>query len=89
MSNVSDAITDGLVVKYGYMMEHTIVCDTYSVSGLHSGNGVALPPIETRLFTETKKRVEATPYGFGLNWDGFSTYQKSILAALGISKLRK
>lgn len=31
-------------------------------------------------------RVAASPYGFGLSWSGFSPYQLSILAALGMSR---
>lgn len=33
-----------------------------------------------------KRRVAASPYGFGLTWEGFSPSQLSILAALGMSR---
>lgn len=82
LANASDAMTDGLVMPYGYMMEHTIVTDTYEAV-------LPIPQVgrtSVSLVTETKKRVQASPYGFGLTWDGFSPYQLSIMAALGISR---
>lgn len=82
LSNASDAMTDGLVMPYGYMMEHTIVTDTYTADLGVLGVG----PTSMSFVTETKKRVKASPYGFGLTFDGFSPYQLSILAALGISR---
>lgn len=83
LSNISDAISDGLVLHYGYMMETTTVSDSYAFSH-QSGQKVPVSPFT--LVTETKKRVKATPYGFGLTWDGFSPSQLAILAALGISR---
>ncbi len=82
LSNASDAMTDGLVMPYGYMMEHTIVTDTYSADLKQAGVGHT----SISFVTETKKRVQASPYGFGLTWDSFSPYQISIMAALGISR---
>lgn len=85
VSNVSDFLTDGLVMRYGYMMEHSIVKDTYTLpSPLKEkyGNGA----ISCSFFTEVKKRRPATPFGFGLTYDGLSTKQKSILAAIGLSR---
>jgi len=35
---------------------------------------------------ETKERVTASPFGFGLTWDGFTPYQMAILAALGVTR---
>lgn len=84
LSNVSDAVTDGLVMPYGYMMEHTIETWTYEIRNLTLPARLIPPPLS--LTTETKRRVTATPYGFGLTWEGFSPYQLSILAALGISR---
>jgi hypothetical protein len=34
----------------------------------------------------TKSRFEATPYGFGISFDGLSGYQYGILSALGITR---
>jgi len=95
-SNTGDVInnlgkfgTEGLVMPYGYMMEHSIVKKTYSYVGR---SGIKppydkVPPIS--LVTESKKRREANPFGFGVSWDGLSSFQTSILAALGLSRGRR
>jgi hypothetical protein len=87
--NVSAFGRNGLVLRYGYLMEHSIVEDIYAhigPSGLYGKDDLKAP--EVSLITETKKRVAATPYGFGLNWNGLSSFQTSVLAALGISRVR-
>lgn len=91
VSNTGDVINNlqrfasgGLVMRYGYLMEHTIVKDTYTLteSGL-IGNPKIAPMV---LVTETKTRRRANPFGFGVTWEGLTSFQASILAALGISR---
>jgi len=85
ISNLTDMAIDGLVLRYGYIMEHSRHVRTYSYSGAVPLNGSPQPsPII--LTVESKRRVQATPYGFGLTWQGFSPRQLSILSALGISR---
>jgi len=87
VSNISSFATAGLVMRYGYMMEHTIKKRTYfqPYSGYRiKGNRVAAGPFA--LVTETKQRVQANPFGFGVSWGGLSTFQASILAALGLTR---
>jgi hypothetical protein len=87
ISNISSFTTDGLLLRYGYIMEHTIVSDTYTRATpnlFYTGGG--LLDSEVTLVTETKMRRKATPYGFGLSWNGLSAFQLSILAALGVSR---
>jgi len=87
ISNVSDFATGGLVMRYGYIMEHSIRKRTYTQprSGFApQGISVAAGPVS--LVTETKSRRQADPFGFGVSWEGLSTFQASILAALGISR---
>jgi len=87
--NTNSWINDGLVMKYGYIMEHTIVHDTYTFVG--PTNTVFSPlirPPDVHLVTETKLRQAANPFGFGLTMDGLSTVQKAILAAVGLTRLR-
>jgi hypothetical protein len=86
LHNISAQAFNGLVIRYGYMMEESITTRTWELSDVWY---LSRPYSHT--FTQTfrtirKFRRPATPYGFGLNWDGFSLYQLSILAALGISK---
>lgn len=84
ISNLSDLATDGLVMRYGYVMEETTVSHTSTLSI----NTKSLGPL---VLTETatciaKKRVEASPYGFGLSWDSYNPRQLAILGALGITR---
>jgi hypothetical protein len=89
ISNVSDFATGGLVMHYGYLMEHTIKRRTlYQVkSGYLIGNQ-HVPAGPITLVSESKVRRQANPFGFGVSWEGLSTFQASILAALGITRRR-
>lgn len=86
LSNISDMITDNLVLQYGYMMEHTVQRRTYTYAGPTGAKTRDVRPSEVSFVIETKLRQRANPYGFGLTWSGLSPFQLSILAALGISK---
>jgi len=86
-STLSRVTGEQLVVLYGYMMEHTIVKDTYTKKNpgnVFIGTSSGVGSID--LITETKMRRRANPFGFGLTWDGLSPYQLSVLAALGITR---
>lgn len=79
ISNLSMIGQDGLVLRYGYVMEHRkVVRNMYSTAQ----NG---QPLHTRRIFESKRRIVATPYGFGLDLDSLSAKQIAILAALGLS----
>jgi len=85
VSNLTDWALDGLVMRYGYLMEHSIIRDTYS----YESNGtmsepVGIPPMS--FVTETKIRRRANPFGFGLTWDGLSPRQIAITIALGLTR---
>jgi len=85
--NLSAVAQNGLVMRYGYMMEHSVRQDTYYLvgkSGIVGYPDLQAPPLV--LVTETKKRIPANPFGFGVSWSGLSSLQYSILAALGISR---
>ena len=85
IKNVQRFASGGLVMRYGYMMEHTIVTDTYTYRGSPLIGVGAVEPSPLILITETKVRRGANPFGFGLTWNGLSTFQASIAAALGIT----
>lgn len=86
VSNLSDWASDGLVMRYGYIMEHTRVSDIYTMTRNRlKGTPVISPMI---FVTETKTRRKANPFGFGLSFDGLSPSQLSIIAALGLSRGR-
>jgi len=85
ISNISDVANEGLVMRWGYIMEHTINKVTYKpvTTSLRDRKAQVSPLV---FVTETKVRRRANPFGFGLNWDGLSPFQLSIAAALGISR---
>lgn len=83
--NVSAFREDGLVMRYGYMMETITVTTTYALNGVRLWNQPPLNLSQTFVVT-SKTRRKATPYGFGLDPGTFSAKQWSIIAALGITK---
>jgi len=87
LSTASLLSSDGLVLRYGYLMQHTRHTKTYRVTdGFQFNNGSRSGPVTNTLHRETKERVKATPYGFGLSLTGLSTRQWAILGALGLTK---
>jgi len=94
VANVDDVLTnatylgkDGLVLRYGYLMNHVKVVDTYSMPlGATFKGGAKTGPITNVLTLESKERKRATPYGFGLTDSSFNAKQWAILGALGLTK---
>lgn len=88
ISNLTDFATDGLVLRYGYMMVQKTVKDTYTLdrTGLKD-RSVTVPPL---IFTtEVKTRKRANPFGFGLSGEPFTARRASIVAALGLTQGRR
>lgn len=88
--NVNAFGSDGLVMRYGYLMEHSFQRVTYNWEGDLMMNWSGPRPVSTtQIFEhEVKKRVAASPYGFGLNVD-LSPRQIGIIASLGITQGRR
>jgi len=87
--NLNAFSEDGLVMAYGYVMQETIKKIDCSWTGNLSDNFASTKhkyTLHDSIIYRTRARVQATPYGFGLTWDGFNPFQLSILAALGISR---
>lgn len=87
MNNLSAFAQDGLVLRYGYLMEETIRRST----GTHSNVTSAYTYDGPRNFSAThtmvrKRRIRASPFGFGLLMSSFTTRQLAILAALGMTR---
>jgi len=87
MTNMTALSTDGLVILYAYMMEHRTNTvqywmDCHDMWYSHPGQHV----LRQEFKAETKKRIGASPYGFGLTYSDFTPKQLGILGALGISK---
>ena len=87
VNNLVNIGKDGLVIRWAYIMRHDVIEDTHTHSGVTFWDGTRTGPITARYSTESKRRVKATPYGFGLNWSDFSPKQLAILAALGITRI--
>ena len=85
LSNATRLSEDQLVLRYGYLMSHTVdeVHHTASNAVFKVGE---LTPVSAILRRESKERVRATPFGFGLNSADFTAKQWAILYALGMSK---
>jgi len=83
--NWSAFSNDGLIMRYGYVMETTVSETVYSLRDcvLYEGRRLDL---DQTVRSVTKSRSRATPYGFGLNESDFSSKQKAIILALGISR---
>ena len=78
--------SDGLVVRYGYLMRQTTQQRTFRIHGLTFQGGASVGTVTCRLTRVTKERVRATPYGFTLKPANFSAAQWAILGALGLTK---
>lgn len=79
MHNLSALGRDGLVMKYGFMMNENI--HEINSHGAAWGTSFSRTQRKTR-----KQRVAANPYGFGVSWEGLSAKQLAITAALGLTK---
>lgn len=86
VKNMSAFANDGLVLRYGYMMETSTVKTEYALAGLTLYGGKPINLVQS--FTTTvKRRIKATPYGFGFDPGTFTARQWSIIAALGINRI--
>lgn len=92
VSTTSDMITDGLVIKYGYVMEHTVTSYTYAhitnnVYTRFGGGNDSYEPSLLTAYVERKRRTKATPFGFEVSWDNFTPRQLAITVALGLTRI--
>lgn len=91
IKNVSNFASDGLVLRYGYVMCETKreVTQTWD-GGVYYTYGGALSPLRLvdKFSVIAKQRRAATPFGFGLNLSALTGRQAAIVAALGMSRGR-
>lgn len=85
MDYLGYSLFDGLALQYGYLMEHKTSIKSYVLTGVRLMGSPELQSSRVEVL-DTKRRVQALPYGFGLRWEDLSPKQLSILAALGISR---
>lgn len=84
IQSVSSLILGNTALPWAYISEHSIVTDTYERPGvvLVDGSGVGT----MQVVYDYKRRIAASPFGFGLSWKDLSPKQLSILAAIGITR---
>jgi len=88
LHNVSQFAQDGLVMPYGYIQRHEKTVTTRRTMGGGYLSGGPREFVDTYGY-ETKSRLIATPFGFGLNTSDFTDRQWSIAAALGLTRVPK
>jgi hypothetical protein len=86
IANASALANDGLVMKYGYLMQETTSTHRAMVSGPQLKAGAGRDRWTTTFVTRRKVRTKATPYGFGSNPASFTSRQWAILSALGFAR---
>lgn len=89
--NISAMGRDGLTMQYGFMMGSSIFSEEHTCNFSWNNFGVdsKVPPGSGTSYYRRrrvyKKRIVASPYGFGLSDGDLSVRQKAIIAALGLS----
>jgi len=78
--NIALFSRDSLHMQYGYVMTHA-----YTQTDWHFGGTFVSTACSARGIEEWKKRFPASPYGFGLTYDGLTGVQKAILASVGVT----
>lgn len=89
LHNVSRFAQDGLVMRYGYIMQQKTCKIDYTLTSGGSIQEVSNPAGKTLRMTviaESKVRRTATPFGFGFDMKALTGRQSAILGALGISR---
>jgi hypothetical protein len=86
--NISQFSHDGLVMRYGYVMEQKTITTTYTLRDYSVKSGVSgpCPPLSMTITQQRKARKRASPFGFGVTIEDLSPRQIAIIAALGISQ---
>lgn len=83
--NMSAFQQDGLVMRWGYLMETTVSEETWTMTGLNWKRGAGPSSLSETFRTITKRRIHASPYGFDFDWEGLTARQGGIIAALGLT----
>lgn len=86
IENLNSFTHGGLVMPYAYIMsETTVETRSYLLFELKQGTLWKAQSLSDVVRRVTKRRIPASPFGFGLSYGDLSAKQKSILIALGIN----
>jgi hypothetical protein len=86
LANFTSFGSDGLVMHHGYVMGRWTLVDRYSMNGFRLVDGRNHGELFQQFKTVVKARRKASPYGFGISPESFTTRQWAILAALGMTQ---
>jgi len=89
--NINAFAQDGLVMPYGYVMERCELSSYRTVQGARFGRMVEpdiidIPTVSSTYGAVFQRRRKATPFGFGLTEESFTTRQYAIATALGVTR---
>lgn len=86
LHNVSRFSQDGLVMRYGYIMQTKTAQIDYTLAWGGRLNQSPKQDLTLSVVAESKIRRRATPFGFGFDMTALTGRQSAILGALGISR---
>ena len=86
MKNLGLFANDGLTLRYGYTMEHTVVTRTIAHNSLKAVRGNVPANASIRIETDRKRRLEQSPFVLGLTGSEFTLRRGAILTALGLTR---
>ncbi len=88
IANASAFMSDGLVLRYGYLMTETVTEHSMSAH-VRTQYGQDVGLVTNTYTNHVKDRIQSTPYGFGVNQTDLTARQNAILNALRISFQRR
>jgi hypothetical protein len=86
LHNVSRFSQDGLVMRYGYIMQSKTAEVEYTLRRGGPLTGLSNGDLRMTVTSQSKVRRRATPFGFGFDMTALTGRQSAILGALGISR---
>lgn len=85
LHNLSMFGQDGLVLNYGYIMQQRDDVTTDNMRNVYTFGGPS-GNLSSSFSLVSKRRMPATPFGFGVSFEGFTARQTAILGALGLTR---
>lgn len=85
LHNLQAFTADGLVLRYGYLMETVTHEESYEIPQVRYRNKSPVNLLQ-KASVVTKHRRRASPFGFGLTFEEFTPRQWAITAALGLTR---
>lgn len=85
MTNISELGQNGLVLRYGYIMSSVKVTERILVGAQNPAWSGSVSAGSLEHVREYKKRLQSTPYGFGVLGSELTHAQEAIIVALGLT----